>query len=149
MERVGKLSSIMFKDHLRLLSLLHRLEIKNKKDLQVMYEEFENFKWNIEKHFFVEEKTIFSSFKTRKDGAEPYNLFLEIAKQHTEILNELNLIKKSLLKNQGIDGLSLRDLLIKHQKFEEKAVYPRLDEELDENEKDMIINRINEIIYLD
>lgn len=142
----SKISSLMYKDHLRLLSLLHKIEQKSFKDLQEKYDFFMNFKWNIEKHFFTEEKTVFTSFKTRK-GTEPYRLFYEISKQHTKILNEINKNRELLTKNIDLETLNLRDLLIKHQSFEEKIVYPRLDKELDEDHKMLIVDRMTEIIY--
>jgi len=35
---------------------------------------------------------------------------------------------------------------MKHREFEEKEVYPRLDQSLDETQKKQIIERINEIV---
>ena len=37
-------------------------------------------------------------------------------------------------------------MLIEHKDFEEKNIYPKLDQEISEGEKRFIIERINEVI---
>ena len=145
---MSNIVDLMLKDHLRLLSLLTRLERTNEKDVNLKYNKFETFKWEVEKHFFLEEKTIFSKFSTKKEGVKIYNLYIELVKQHEKILNLLDEIKKQIMQGFKPDIIRIRDLLINHQKFEEKLIYPKLDEELDENEKIKILNRIEGIIQI-
>jgi len=145
---MSNIVDLMLKDHLRLLSLLTRLERTNEKDVNLKYNKFETFKWEVEKHFFLEEKTIFSKFSTKKEGVKIYNLYIELVKQHEKILNLLDEIKKQIMQGFEPDIIRIRDLLINHQKFEEKLIYPKLDEELDENEKIKILNRIEGIIQI-
>ena len=45
-----------------------------------------------------------------------------------------------------VDISKLKEILIKHKNLEEKKVYPKLDQEINEGEKLFIIERINEII---
>jgi hemerythrin superfamily protein len=40
----------------------------------------------------------------------------------------------------------LKKLLIKHQNFEDKFFYPKLDSILNENQREELIKKINEII---
>lgn len=135
----------MIKDHLRLLSLLHVFEQTDGHNTTAKINSFDALKWNLEKHIFTEEKVVFTSFDA-KEKKEQYNLFLEISKEHTAILNEMAVIKDQLYKKIPTDGFRLREQLIKHQKYEEKLLYPRLDEELTKEEKCLILNRITEII---
>jgi len=141
----SKVSSLMLNDHLRLLSLLHKIE-SSQDSLEKRYEAYMDFIWNIEKHFFIEEKTIFKEFSLRKEEIKVYNMYLELTKQHTNILNELEKMKSNFAKGLGFESFRLRDLLIAHQKFEEKLLYPKFDEELDIKSKEKIFSQINEIL---
>jgi hemerythrin-like domain-containing protein len=105
------------------------------------------FKWHIEKHLFVEERAIFSSLKVDKDIGEELNLFFELSKQHTEIINEIKKLYKNLKNDIDIDTIKLRDLLNQHLNFEEKVAYPKLDEIITETEKNLLLNQIQDIIY--
>lgn len=145
---MSNIVDLMLKDHLRLLSLLTRLERTDEKDVNLKYKKFETFKWEVEKHFFLEEKTIFSKFATKKEEVKTYNLYIELVKQHEKILNLLDEIKKQIMQGFKPDIINIRDLLINHQKFEENLIYPKLDEELDENEKIKILNRVEGIIQI-
>jgi hypothetical protein len=136
----------MIKDHMRLLTVLHKIENSKNAPPEDKSSLVDYFKWSIEKHFFVEEKTIFSNFLIKKDKVKVYNIFLETSKQHTKILNEINTMRIKLIKGIDIFPINIRDDLISHQKYEESIIYPRFDEELNDNEKEMIFNRITEII---
>jgi hypothetical protein len=144
MQETSKITNLMLKDHLRLLSILHKLETSE--EFEEKTKIFTKLKEDIEKHFFIEEKTIFSDFSVRKDESAVYNLFLELAKQHTNILNLLESINKDLKNNISPNSLSIRDNLISHQRFEEKLIYPKFDKELDDNQKEMIFARIQDIM---
>jgi len=135
----------MIKDHLRLLSLLYVFEQVDDFDVNDKISSFDALKWNLEKHIFTEEKVVFTSFNA-EEKEEQYNLFLEISKEHTAILNELAVIKNQLYRKIPYDGFRLREQLIKHQKYEEQVLYPRLDKELTKEEKCFILDRIKEII---
>jgi hemerythrin superfamily protein len=39
-----------------------------------------------------------------------------------------------------------KDLLLSHKTFEEVSLYPRLDEELDEKQKNEIVSRIRQMV---
>ena len=144
MIETSKITDLMLKDHLRLLTILHKLETSDAFEDKCKI--FKILKIDIEKHFFIEEKTIFSDFSVRKNEITVYNLYIELAKQHTNILNLLESIKNDIRKNLPPNFLSIRDNLINHQRFEEKLIYPKLDEELDDNQKEMIFERIQDIL---
>jgi len=71
----------------------------------------------------------------------------ELTKQHNEILNSLNIMRKDV-RSRGIvkDVYSFKEFMVKHKTFEEREVYPKLDEALDETQKRQIVDKINEFI---
>ncbi len=145
MRTPDRISGMMLKDHLRLLSLLHTFDRTENGDFTAKLTAFDTFKWNAEKHMFTEEKVVFTSFNA-EEKKEHYNLFLEISKEHTAILNEMALMYEGLQKRTFVDGFRLRELLINHQRYEEKLLYPRLEKELTLEEKELLLEHITEII---
>jgi len=98
-------------------------------------------KWTLEKHFFVEEKVVFSIYSE----SEP------------EEIDELNKLfqehKDFLLLVKEIDGdfensydlfEKLKRELSAHAKFEDEIFYPRLEDELPEEQKQLIEDRCSE-----
>ena len=140
------IQSIMVKDHFKIEKLLDKLEEGIDKEYQLMKKSFYKFEWEIEKHIFLEEKTLFTSYNP-KDVSEGYKMLPELKIQHNFILNKLNNWRNEIKNNRKINGFyEFKKFLIRHKGFEEKEVYPRLDKTLDKVQKKHIIDRINEII---
>ena len=99
----------------------------------------------MEKHFFVEERAIFTAYNPEYID-EGYDVFLDLSKQHTNILEKVQILRKEVEIKGDVDTSKLKELLIKHKNLEEKKIYPKLDQEIGEGEKRFIIERINEII---
>lgn len=132
-------------DHCKIEKLLDNLEEDIDKDFQIIEKSFFKFEWELEKHIFVEEKAIFTSYKP-KNVSEGYQMLPELNMQHNFIINKLNNWRNDIKKKRRISGFyDFKKFLISHKKYEEKEVYPKLDKELKEVEKKQIINRINEI----
>ena len=66
--------------------------------------------------------------------------------QHTEILEKIESLRKKLQKREPFDLDDLKKMLVKHKTFEEKNIYPVIDQEIDDGEKGFIIDRIKDII---
>jgi hypothetical protein len=139
------ISDLMIKDHNRLMEYLKDVQNNFGRDFGFLSESFNTFQWNIEKHFFVEERAIFASYNPDKPDEE-YIYFSDLMDQHTEILETIESLRKKLQKREPFDINELKKLLVKHKTYEEKKVYPILDLEIDEGEKRFIIERINEVI---
>lgn len=145
MSEIGILH-LMVKDHCKIEKLLDKLEENIEKDYSIMRESFNKFEWELEKHLFIEEKAIFTSYNP-EDVSEGYKMLPELTKQHNYIINQLNNWRNKIRKKKKICGFfEFKKFLMNHKEFEEKEVYPRLDESLGETQKQQIINRINEII---
>jgi len=135
---------LMIKDHNRIMEYLKDVENNLGGDFGFLSNSFNNFQWNLEKHFFVEERAIFTSYNPEYVNIG-YDVFLDLSKQHTEILEKIESVRKKLQKREPFDLNELKKLLIEHKTFEEKNIYPVLDQEINESEKRFIINRIKDI----
>ena len=92
---------LMVKDHLRLLKYSDNVE-KAERDDESLQRTFDLFEWNLEKHFFVEERAIFTSYNPDyiEDG---HQLFTNLSKQHTSILEKVESLRKRLRSGRPID----------------------------------------------
>ena len=78
---------LMTADHTRILKLLHDVEKSIGIELVSLMKVFDTFEWALEKHIFIEEKAIFSSYSP-KNISEGYKMVPELIQQHNEILNQ-------------------------------------------------------------
>jgi hemerythrin superfamily protein len=147
MNKSNKILSLMTNDHCKIEGLINDLEEKNKIDFDSMVNSFNKFEWELEKHIFIEEKAIFTSYKP-ENVTEGYKMLPELTNQHNFILNTINNWRDDIRKKRNLTNInSFKEFLIKHKNYEEKEVYPKLDQTLSEREKKHIIAKINEIIY--
>ena len=135
---------LMLKDHNRLMKYLKDVEKNLKGNFKVLLKSFNTFEWSLEKHFFVEERAIFTAYNPDYID-DAYQLFTNLSKQHTSILEKVESLRKRLKSGRSIDISDLEVMLVKHKTYEEKNVYPVLDVEISEGEKRFMIERINEI----
>ena len=131
-------------DHAKLLRLLHLVQQIHGGDVIETIKVFDTFEWELEKHFFAEEKAIFTSYDP-DNIIEGYKMVPTLIKDHTEILNTIRTLRRDILKRRPLDFNHLTESLIEHKKFEEEEVYPKLDQELTEEQKSKIIDRITQI----
>jgi iron-sulfur cluster repair protein YtfE (RIC family) len=141
----SSLLEVMVKDHTRLLKYLQDVKNNLTHDQKELSKLFTIFQWNLEKHFFVEERAIFTWYNPEKidDG---YQLFSDLSKQHTLILEKVESLQKSVQSCKSKDISDLETMLLTHKNFEEKHVYPILDEQINKSEKQFMIERINDVL---
>ena len=139
-----KIASLMLKEHGRLNSFLVDFNRLLEKDLLLAEKALDKFKWNLEKHFFLEEKVIFdiSSSIANEEVSEIFDLM----KQHGEIMAELKDIEKNLQNRIKPKSEKLFSLIKEHADYEDSVFYPKLDEKLTENQKNYVVERVKEII---
>lgn len=135
---------LMIKDHKHLFQKLNDLEDIKDRDISYITKKFNDFRWNLEKHFFVEERAIFTFYNPEKID-EGYDIFSDISKQHTNILEKIETLNKKLENWEPFDLTEIKGLLNKHRQFEENNVYPKLDREISDGEKRFMIERIEEV----
>jgi len=142
------IQKLMVEDHTKLEKLINMLEEKSHAEFESMLEAFYKFEWNLEKHIFTEEKAIFTSYNP-ENITEGYRMLPELTKQHNFIVNTLNNWRRAVRNKKMIESseiYSFKEFLNRHRDFEEQKVYPRLDESLNEKEKQHIIAKINEMV---
>lgn len=136
----------MIKDHCKIENLINDLEENIDANRSKIIDLFNKFEWVLEKHIFIEEKAIFLSYRP-EDVNEGYKMLPELTKQHNEILNRLDIIRREV-HTRGVinDVYGLKQFIIKHKNYEEKEVYPKLDMALNDDQKKDIIDKIEQII---
>jgi len=138
-----QIQTLMLKEHERLNKFLEQLEKEidyyDKTKLN-----FSKFKWNLEKHFFVEEKVIFSMFVSIS-GKETTDTF-RLLSDHVKIVGMINDLEDKLKRKIRPNLSRLKEVLITHKDFENGYFYPMLDERLTLDQKKQISIRIQEII---
>jgi len=143
MEEKLSILGLMVRDHISIDLSLKMFKENLKKDFNEMSEAFEEFKWEIKKHFFAEEKGIFDSYNNKDQ--EIISMIKHIMEEHDQIIEMLNDIESELSIKDDIEITGLAQMLEDHRKFEEESLYPKLDASLSENQKEEIIKKINEI----
>ena len=145
MNQTQSILALMKQDHHNIESLLDALDEHLDASSEEIKQYFERFEWNLEKHLFIEEKAIFTFYEP-EDLSQGYKMVPTVITQHNYILNELKNMRKIINTGKIPTGLDeFKSFLMKHRNYEERDVYPKLEEELTDEQKKVIINRINEI----
>lgn len=146
MEEKTSILKIMVNDHQRIESLLDTLEEKLDSDFDTIEKSFEKFEWELQKHIFAEEKAIFTYYEP-EDVSTGYKMLPTLTKQHNDILNRLETMKRDVQNGKTPQKVSeFKKVLVKHRTFEEIDVYPKLQETLSEQQKNKIIKKVESII---
>jgi hemerythrin-like domain-containing protein len=137
------IQNLMLQEHIRLNKLINTLE-EHLDNYEKTKTNFSSFKWNLEKHFFVEEKIIFDSF-INISGEETNEVF-HLLEDHVKIMGMLRILEKKLSKRIKPDLEKLKQVITTHRSFEEEDFYPNLDKRLSPDQKKRISKRIKEIL---
>jgi len=101
---------------------------------------YKNFFIHLEKHLQTEEKAIFS-FSEYED-AEIRNTIQELLEEHSKMRELLKMMSKEIENGRPRGFDNFITLLRRHQDAENNSLYPKLDRELDEPQKNFILNKI-------
>jgi len=138
MKNESNLSHILGKEHQKIGGMLEQLSSQQlppseQKNL------FEQFKWAVEKHLFLEEKAIFTTIDNNT-----YSHFVpRLLSEHNLLLNLLQKMEQQLSQSDTINFSSFSDLLKKHESFEELTFYPHLEQELNSSQKRLLMEKIS------
>lgn len=135
-------SEVMDEHHRKIEKLFN--DFKSELGKKDVFEAFNNFKWELEKHLFIEEKAIFTGYSPK--NPEEYKVIPYILKEHNLILEFLKEIE-SKLEDSDCNIDKFTEILNKHRKFEDVSLYPKLDKNLSNEVKSRIIRRIKEISF--
>jgi len=146
-------TQLMLEEHQRLTNLFEELKGKinqlghkeRKEKYRSLLDLFFQFKWNLEKHFFIEEKVIISTYLSQENMVTN-NDIQYILKEHEQMLEHLRDIEDDLRDGIKPKLHNFESLMYDHEKSENNHFYPKLDEQLDQKSKNLIRQRCTEII---
>lgn len=133
------ISEFMLKEHEKIRKKLEELKNTNNK-IHI----FNDLKWTLEKHLFLEEKVLFVFYE--KIQGEEVDDFFNLMQEHERIMSLLKNIQDTLNENPSDKINELINLLEEHSFFEDKKFYPKLDSELSEEQKQEIFEKSKDIL---
>jgi len=135
MEKIN-FKAMMVKNHNKIVGFFNQF----KRAINNRDKSFNKFKWELEKHLFIEENIIFSHTKLKMGD----DLIIpRLIEEHKDMLKMLGSLKGDLANK--IKLKKFEELLKKHRNFEDKTLYPLLDKRLNDSEKRDISERINNV----
>lgn len=137
------ISELMMGDHVKINRMLLDFDEapKEKPETSLLFEEF---KWNLEKHFFAEEKAIFAIMQNI-EGADIDDVF-QLMEEHGQIMTAIQNEEKSIKIGSHSDISPLLEIIKNHAKYEDEVFYPKLDEFLKEEQKKEMVKRIKSVV---
>jgi len=135
-----EISTLMLRDHAKVEGIIVELSKSVDKGFKARLDIFNKFKWNIEKHFFVEEKCIFSQCHNLNEA--DLTAISNVMLDHKEILSMINQIEDDIIQKKKPELEELKKVLLEHKKYEESFLYPLLDKELSSMQKVSITERL-------
>ncbi|MEK6885503.1 MAG: hemerythrin domain-containing protein [Nanoarchaeota archaeon] len=143
MTQVGPITKLMLKQHAFLNKLLFEFNEIPSKKIDKAKEVFANFRWNLEKHFFIEEHNLFPVTNSQDD--EEVILMNRLLQEHKDIMIVVNNLTEELLDGRIPKINKLKPVLFNHEQREIKMFYPKFDKFLKISEKEYIIEKIGDI----
>lgn len=144
MADIGPITLLMLQHHAVVNKFLSNFEKIPEKDTQKMKGSFKIFKWNLEKHFFIEETNFFTV--ADKDNKTELSQLNNLLKDHKDLMAVMNNLNEDIDRGKKPVTLILRELLFAHERRETESFYPMLDKRLSEKEKKEIIKKASDII---
>ena len=99
--------------------------------------------WETKKHFFSEESAIFDFVTMENYGV--LATINQLKDEHFVMLGDLKRFSENLPNIASEDLENFHNSIESHRKIEEEKLYPKLDKELSNEQKKLIVSRINEI----
>jgi len=139
----NRISQLMTRHHQRIRDLLIAFKSNMYKDSELMGRSFNSFKNELRGHISMEEEAIFKFCDLIECRASVSTIHL--VERHGAILDMLNTLENDLVTKDEIDISEFQKFLQEHKDFEDKILYPKLDRELSESQKEIVIERINKM----
>ncbi|MDH4303898.1 MAG: hemerythrin domain-containing protein [Nitrospira sp.] len=141
------ITALYEKDHDRLDELFKTFQTSKRSDFAKAKEAFKEFKVGLQRHIVWEEELLFPMWEEKtgmiEDGPTPVMRF-----EHEQIKQLLDAIHRKV-ESQDPDSdheeQSLLNLLGSHNRKEEKALYPAIDNVTNEDERATIFSNMNSI----
>jgi len=132
----NNITDLMLEEHKSINEILETLEKKGQNPKKAL----DKLKALSEKHFFIEEKVIFKIYSLNKNNED----VIDLIKEHRDILWLIRKLEENYQKELDLEWSDLKELLMSHIKFETEFFYPKLEQELDQKTKNLILNQCRE-----
>ncbi len=143
MAQSGLITQAMLKHHIIINKLLFDFEKIPEEDTYNIVKLFNIFKWNLNKHIFVEEQNIFSV--ADKNNKTELKQLQNLLNDHRDIEGIINNLYDEVLYRRKPNTSILRELLFAHEGREIESFYPLLDKRLSDETKKDILKRLKDI----
>jgi hemerythrin-like domain-containing protein len=141
---IFSITESMVKSHKELSVLLERLVDGVNLSSKQCWNLFEDFQARLFEHLNIEERAIFGFHNiTDKRSKE---IIRELLHEHGLMRSLVDDTAARLKANNHIDLVPFLELMNKHQNIENQVLYPKLDHELDDDEKKDMEGQIKKII---
>ena len=139
---MGLITLAMLRQHQIVNKLLLDFEKISKEDTYQI-EKFNLFKWNLNKHIFIEEENIFP-VSDRNNKTEMRQL-QNLLKDHKDIRGIIRNLDEEIADGRKPNTMFLRELLFAHEGREIESFYPLLDSRLSSEKKKEIVEKLKDI----
>jgi len=140
---LGPITTLMLKHHAIVNKSLSEFEAVSDKNSIDAKDTFDIFRWNIAKHMSIEEKNIFSVVD--KTNKKEYKELQNLLKDHEDLRAIVTNIYEDVIQRRNPNVKILRELLYAHEAREVESFYPKLDARLSEEEKNEIVQEVNDV----
>ena len=134
-------------DHDNLIWIINQY-FKGKQSHQDNQQTLSRFIWAVDRHLYLEEKALV--FYLDLKPAENEAMLLQFYREHNEILQQVDKIRKNLEYDPtGIIPIvmnQLKDLIATHKAFEMREFYSKIDQNLGVQDRAKIIKSLNQSI---
>ena len=139
---MGILTKAILEQHAIINNLLMEFE-QVKEDRISIINLFNSFKWNLDKHMFIEEQNFFpiANNNDRIEMAQLNNLM----KDHRDIREIISNLAEDVSDGIKPNVVIFKELLLKHEEREIKSFYPLLDARLSLEKKKEIIDNLRDV----
>lgn len=137
-----KILDLMVEQHALLDTLFMAFKSALAVNEQSARESFDELFKETKRHFFIEEQAIFNLLPWKKP--EVLEMVNGLKKEHVILMGQLEQVEKDLNAIKNIEA-DYTAILKRHVAIEEKMLYPMLDQKLNDQEKTLIVSRINEL----
>lgn len=139
---MGILTKAILEQHTIINKLLVEFE-KVREDKTSMVNLFNSFKWDLDKHMFIEEQNFFP-VANKNDKIEMTQL-QNLMKDHSDLRKIISNFAEDVSDGIKPDVMIFKELLLKHEEREIKSFYPLLDARLSLEKKKEIMENLKDV----
>lgn len=141
MDELG-ICACMKQDHGKIAHQLDKAQSSLGVDPLQFEKDFDKLHWLLENHFIIEESAIFQHLD--QETSEVFVNMQRLIKEHEEIKNLQATILQAIATGDEPDFDTFAFALEKHKEFEDETFYPQLEEQLSEDKKKEIVDRMRQ-----